>query len=400
VAVRVDFDITPLSNGVPVTSTMPTNNIPRYFSYNVSSNATAVSFKLLNMNRALDLVARKGTPVPDLFSFDYRSNNPGTNDEEIIVFKSSTPVALGPGTWYLGVFNVDVTNVNYTILATEYTNPIPPVILLTNAIPYANTNLGGANNKDYYQFVVSPNAVRAQFEINNPTADVTLVARKGLPLPDLGSFDLLSANPGTSDELIVFFNYSTPIKLSSGNWFLTAVNVSGGQAAYSIKATEYFAYGTNLVITNWSISSNSFCFTWASLPGTHYFVQGLTNLSGTNWTTISSNIVATGFSTTFCIPLPSIYHFFRVGEGLSSNNAQPAPLAIARATRTPSGVLLQWTASTNLQFNVQWAPTPAGSWNTFTNVITSTTGTFTFLDDGSQSGGFSATRFYRLRQLP
>jgi hypothetical protein len=64
-------------------------------------------------------------------------------------------------------------------------------------------------------------------------------------------------------------------------------------------------------------------------------------------------------------------------------------------------VLLQWTAPTNLQFNVQWTSfIPSTNWNTFTNVISSTNGNFSFLDDGSQSGGLGALRFYRLRQLP
>jgi len=71
-------------------------------------------------------------------------------------------------------------------LATEYTNPFPNIVTLTNAIPYANTNAGGTSSNDYYLFMVSTNALRAQFEINNPSADMTLVARKGLPLPDLG----------------------------------------------------------------------------------------------------------------------------------------------------------------------------------------------------------------------
>jgi hypothetical protein len=256
----------------------------------------------------------------------------------------------------------------------------------------------GSTN-DYYRFVVSTNAVRAQFEIDSPSADMTLVARKGLPLPDLSSYSLISTNPGTSDELIVFFNYSTPVALTPGDWFLTAVNVSGGPATYSIKASEFTAYGTNIIITNWVVTSNSFCITWTSVPNIRYFVQGLTDLSSTNWATISPNIVATDYSTTYCIPLPSIYHFFRVGQGLSTNIAS-GTIGITSIVRLTNGVLLQWTAPTNYQFKVQWTPAiPAATWNVFSNVVTSTNGVFTFFDDGSQSGGFSATRFYRLQQL-
>jgi hypothetical protein len=401
VAVRVDFDITPLTNLVPVDASMPTNNLPRYFSYDVSSNATAITFELLNLTGDLSLVASRAPLVPTIGAFDYGSFNLGTNNEQILIFTNSVPVALAPGRWYLGVFNSDVTNVNYRILVTEYTNQFPAIITLQNAVPYANTNQGGLNTNDYYHFVVSTNAVRAQFEINNPSRDMTLVARKGLPLPTISSFDLLSANPGTADELIVFFNNSAPVPLTPGDWFLTAVNVSGLPATYSIKATEFPVSGTNLVITGFVISSNSFCVTWTSVPGVHYFVQGLTALGSTNWDTISPTITAAGFSTTYCIPLPSIYHFFRVGSGLSPLSIAAGQIRISSVTRTPSGVLLQWTAPTNLQFNVQWTPfIPSTNWNTFTNVISSTNGNFSFLDDGSQSGGLGALRFYRLRQLP
>ena len=56
------------------------------------------------------------------------------------------------------------------------------IIRLTNGIPYANTNSGGTSTNDYYVYDVTTNAVRAQFEINGPTAPLTLVARKGLPV--------------------------------------------------------------------------------------------------------------------------------------------------------------------------------------------------------------------------
>jgi len=122
VAMQVDFDVTPLANGVRFNTTQTATTLPRYFSYDVSSNGTAVSFQLLNLTGNLDLVARKGTPFPTTVSFDYASLNPGTNDEDILIFANSAPVALEPGRWYLGVFDMDFANIAYTILATEYTN--------------------------------------------------------------------------------------------------------------------------------------------------------------------------------------------------------------------------------------------------------------------------------------
>jgi len=401
-ALRVEFDITTLSNGVPVAGVADTTYWARMFQYDVSSNATAVAFALTNLSGDVDLVARKGLPLPTLSSYDYGSFAPGTNDELIVVFPNSTPVPLSPGRWYLGVFNADVTNVDYTIVAIEFTNALPTIITLTNAIPYFNTNPGVSSPIDYYRYVVSRSAVRAQFEINGPSENMALVARKGFPpLPDLTAYDYLSDNPGMNDELIVLFDSSTPVPLTTGEWYLSAVNEAGIPVSYSIMATEWPVYGTNFGIIRYAISSDSFCITWSSLPGVHYVVEGTPSLPPPFWTNVSPTITATGTETTWCVPLPSPYHFFRVREGLALGAYVPS-VSFSKITVTPGAVQLEWIAATNLQFQVQWTASlaPPPPWNTFTNILTSTTGLFTFTDDGSQTGGLGATRFYRLLVLP
>jgi hypothetical protein len=188
--------------------------------------------------------------------------------------------------------------------------------------------------------------------------------------------------------------------LTPGDWFISAINVSGGPSAYSIMATEFPAYGINVVIANCQALSNSFCLTWTSVPGIHYFVQGKTDLNNTNWAIVSPTLVAADASATCCISLPSPYHFFRVSEGLVVTPYIP-PVRITSISADTNGVLLQWLALTNNQFQAQWTPslTPA-SWTNFTNTLTSTNGSFSFLDDGSQSGGLAGARYYRLKQLP
>jgi hypothetical protein len=73
-------------------------------------------------------------------------------------------------------------------------------------------------------------------------------------------------------------------------------------------------------------------------------------------------------------------------------------VSFSGATTVTNGIQLQWDAPTNYQFQVQWTTnlTPVIVWNTFTNIVTSTNGVFTFVDDGSQSGGLGGTKFYRL----
>jgi hypothetical protein len=62
---------------------------------------------------------------------------------------------------------------------------------------------------------------------------------------------------------------------------------------------------------------------------------------------------------------------------------------------------LQWLAPANSQFQVQWSPAlgPA-TWSPIPDLITAPATVFSFLDDGSQTGGLGPVRFYRLLQLP
>jgi subtilisin-like proprotein convertase family protein len=72
-------------------------------------------------------------------------------------------------------------------------------------------------------------------------------------------------------------------------------------------------------------------------------------------------------------------------------------------TRTNGGIWLKWNGLTNYQYQVQWKTNlmPEVPWNTISNIVlTSTTGLFTFFDDGSLTGGFGPTKFYRLIVWP
>jgi len=399
-ALRVDFDLIPLANGVPFNAIHAGNLLPQYFAYDVSSNATAVSFQLLNPEGNLNLVVRRGGALPTLAGFDYGSFCPGTNSEGIFVFPNTAPVALAPGRWHLGVFNADLKNVAYTIRATEYTNAFPNVVRLNNGEPYYGYNSGGEGTANYYHFVVSTNAVRAQFEIIGPAADMTLLARKGLPLPNAGSYDCRSANPGLNDELITLFDFSSPVSLTPGDWFIAAVNASGEPADYAITATEFQVYGLDLLITECLVDSYNFCLGWTSMRGLHYYVEGKADLDSTNWVVISPTLTASGNAAWYCVEMPSPYHFFRIGEGLVLED-YGAPVAISRIAVEANGVYLEWTASVRDQFQVQWTPSLSPpDWTPFAEVLTSVNGTFEFRDDGSQTGGLSSPRYYRLRRLP
>ncbi len=382
-----------LSPGVPSTTLLGPGQI-QWYEVDVPAWASFASNSLLSSTAPVNLLFNSsapptGTNVGDL------TLALGATAGKWLLRTNTAPGIIPAARYYLGLENTNAATVT-TAFTVNF--DVGGVITLAAGVPYPGTNSGPLNSADFYRYVVSTNVERVQFEVNGPTSDVALVARKGLPLPNLGSFDFISSNPGTNDDLIVLYDYSRPVSLSSGEWFLAVVNVTGSLASYSILATEFTDYGTNLVLSNTSVTSNALCVTWSSLPGIHYYLEGKPDIADSDWTILSPTLTASDFTTTFCLLLPSPFEYFRVSEGLV---LVPAPPIIASVGVASGGTLLQWTARTNLFFNVQWTAALApANWSAFPGLVGSTNGTFLFFDNGSQASGSGGERFYRLRQMP
>ena len=194
--------------------------------------------------------------------------NVGTYSNTVAVFTPVSQAVVGTNFYGYASFGVCATNndtlahfgpmpVSVVVSAVPIlynSNGTPVIITLTNALPYTNSNSGGS---DYYRFTVTNKPRGVVFQALNPSGNVTLVARYGLPLPSLNLYDYLSANPGTQNENIVVLTNSTPVALTNGDWYLAVVNVSGGSVTYSAKATLFtnvvpplFLYPTNTTVTN------------------------------------------------------------------------------------------------------------------------------------------------------
>ncbi len=91
---------------------------------------------------------------------------------------------------------------------------------------------------------------------------------------------------------------------------------------------------------------------------------------------------------------------FRLNVGMGTPCAAVAPspiVAVSKSSFGPGGFTLEWTASADSEFSVQYANDPAGPWIELPEPIGSATGEFYFQDDGTKTGGLPPQRFYRLR---
>jgi hypothetical protein len=113
---------------------------------------------------------------------------------------------------------------------------MPPVIItLTNGVTLDPTNYGGS---DFYQISVPTNAYGALFEIDNPTGPMALVVKHDLPLPSLSDYDYYTNGPpAPANEQIAVLTNSMPVPLTSGEWYMAAVNVAGSNVIYDVKIT-------------------------------------------------------------------------------------------------------------------------------------------------------------------
>jgi hypothetical protein len=301
--VEVDFNIITLTNRIPYTNSLAAFGQPTYYQYDVSTNAIATAFEILNPSGNVDLVARKGVPLPTLASFDYISSNPGTNDELILVLTNSAPVPLTPGRWYLGVFNSDVLTVNYTILAAE-SGP-PQIIPLTNGVPFNYSSFPGLLQTNFFVFAITNTNSAALFELYNLSANADLNLDRAV-LPYAPPFFQTSANPGTNSQQIVIRTNLLGTNIND-NWFLSVPDLAPSNVTYTIRAVVatngMLISGIPISVTETlpPNSTNGPILSWPSVLGESYEVLATTNLAlpTSNWTVIATITNAPAPLTTF-----------------------------------------------------------------------------------------------------
>jgi len=292
--IEVDFNITTLFNAVPVTSTIAAGNIPQYFQFDVGSNEVTTFFQILSSSGNVELVASQGPPLPTTANFSYVSAVFGTNTQTLTVTTNSTPTPLAPGRWYLGVYNNDVTNVTYTIMATEV--GLPTIIALANDQRFTTNFPPGLGANTFFSFTITNTNSAALFELYQLNGNVDLTLNRGLNnFPYSPPFFAESVNPGTNNEQIVIRTNQSQFTGTNLNniYYLGVPNNETTNVTFTIHAvvaTNGMLISAIPINVGVSLSTNGLTFTWPTVSGETYQVQDTTDL-GAN--PIVWNVLAT-----------------------------------------------------------------------------------------------------------
>ena len=202
------------------------------------------------------------------------------------------------------------------------------------------------------------------------------------------------------------------------NFHLAPPVVTNGVPTTNSVSSNSVAYFQVNVPTNADFATNTLLFASLPLnvwfdtnspPTTNVFLFG--GYSGTNTLNTTNPPVLVpggtyylGFQNTNST---NVTFAFEVDFHLLTNAPAPIVFISIVATNYPTnGYLISWLAPTNDQFHLQWTASLIPSqWTNFNGVISmlasnsATNGLFQYFDDGSQTGGFGPTRFYRLLLL-
>jgi len=233
--VQVNFNITALSNSVPVSDTLTTNEPVRYFSFVVSTNNPyEATFQLLQLTGNAELVVNYGSPLPSLTAADYGSFNPSNAEQSIYVLTNSQPVPLAPGIWYMGVFANSAGPVSYTVLAKELDAGQTNVITLTNNVPMNFTAGPGAALTNFFSFNVTNSPGRIHFVLYNLSGNGDLTVQTNA-LPLAPPWYQSSQEPSTIPEYI-YLNTNSALSNLNAMWYLGVPNNETNQISFTILA--------------------------------------------------------------------------------------------------------------------------------------------------------------------
>jgi alpha-tubulin suppressor-like RCC1 family protein len=382
----INLSVTPLSNGSPQTNSIAADSTV-YYSVSVPLNAVAATNLLGFATAPLNIWFNQATlPLP--------ANPPDTlllggvvsGASDVLVTNGLPPLLPGQ-TYYLAIQNTNNMTVNY-IFGVNF-RLVAVVSPPTNAVVISgivHTNIGGTNGFLITWFAPSNDVFQVQ---ETPTLEPAVWQT----FTNIITYAALTPTNG----FFMFFDNGSQYPFGPARFYRLLLLTSGSSLVLASQPNFVAMVSQPFSVTNSATDSNpaaTLNYTLADFP-TPSTSPAINSTNGIiNWTPGAGDSGAEFRFTTVVADnnLPP----------LSATNAftvfvMPAP-TVQRAAVTSTNVTLQWTASTNDLFQVEWTTNlnPNIVWTLFPQTIVSTTGMFNFTDTNSPRGD----KFYRLLWLP
>jgi subtilisin-like proprotein convertase family protein len=374
--------VSPVIGQQPFTNTISPNSVS-WMQVDVPTNAEwATNILLFARTMPVNLLYTTNSS-PALNNASVLLSNEKSGTSVLFTNAATAPTNLVPGgVYYLGVQNTNNFDVTYAV---EVNFGYPPPIPVTH-VSIIVTNISGVNGylltwfaptNDYFQVQQTSNA-------DSPVWNTFT--------------NIISYNGPVTSTNGMFSFFDNGAEYPFGPMRFYRLLLLEANAVYLPNQSNYVVSASQpLVVTNTAVDSGT-NVTLAYILTDSDFPPPATNaLINTNgiitWTPgpadAGSAFTFTTIVTDNGLPPASATNAFTVF-------VRPTPI-ITSATATPNSVTLQWSASSNNLFQVEWTTNiVSGNWTILPQVMSSTTGSFSFTDNNPSE----AMKFYRLVWLP
>ena len=370
----------PIIIGPPLTNVVGSNSTS-WFLVKVPTNALAATNTLLFATLPVNLLYSTNVP-PSITNYgggDYELLTNVMSGAEVFGVTNTVPVLVPGARYFLGVQNTNSIAITNAISVTFLLNlPPPPLIYITSIVA---TNRGTTNG--YLLTWYAP--TNDQFHVQWSPA---VAPTRWLSITGVVSYSKFIT--GTNSQFTFFDDGTRTAGLDPVRFYrLQLLNSPTNTAPYFLQGTpadRYATPSTTMTVNNtagdWDLPAQGLLYSITNtLPGvTGAYVGGNYVIT---WTPTSAQRGLTNVITTVVtdngVPAKSVTNSFSV----IVTNAPVYPMPVISSVVVSNGqVSLQWSGSTNEQFNVRWATNlnPPVAWTSFGVTITSTNGVFKFVD--------------------
>jgi hypothetical protein len=269
--------------------------LPSYFVFTVSNDPAAVQFDLYDLSARASIWSQVGhrPTTDDYYAFD--DGSPAAPARLILRTNDFMPTLRGD--WVLAITHDEpagAPDLTYSVLA-SFPPTSPPITTLAGSLTVSNTiaadSLGTPRVPDFYRIPVSTLATNLDLALTPIDGNVDVFLRQGLPLPDLFTYDYLSANPDSAIEALQIDAASFPTPLAPGDWYLAIYNQSLNSVTYSLTIIQTVTTTTGVAILPPAVSltGNSISFSWQAAPGQGFQIDYATEFPTSDpvqWITI------------------------------------------------------------------------------------------------------------------